>query len=100
MTNYKPRQKKNRLLVGALLATSAASVFFGTKYYSIKQPNQISQTQEVSVGERVRELYDSMAEKSSHLIPEVKKDYKKIAIYGGAGLLTGITLAYLAGRKR
>ena len=104
MTQYKPiKQKKNRLLAGALVVTTAASIFFGAKYYSTRQvPSQAGQVQSdnTPMEERVRDLYNSVVAKTTEIIPAVQNDYKKIAGYGGTGVLAGLVIAYLAKRKR
>jgi hypothetical protein len=106
---YAPDQGKNMLLVGALVATSAASLLFGTKYY--RAMNQLSQPSQetlkvdgprdrTAIEDRIQDAYGAIATKTEKvIIPAVKKDYKKIAGYGGSGLLAGLALAYFAGRK-
>ncbi len=102
MTQYKPNKKKNRLLTVALVASTVASVFFGVKYYNARQALGQAQVevQNTPMEDRVKDLYSSVAEKSSRIIPAVRSDYKRIAAYGGTGVLTGLFIAYLAKRKR
>ena len=124
MNENKPQYSRLRkgLMVGALTISTLAAAIFGVKYHNtsrelngirselsnvqqelsnVQQQVQLYKTeQESSIDDKVRETFESVKDRVIQVIPEVKRDYKKIAVYGSTGLLIGLGVAYLVRRSR
>ena len=119
----KQNSLRRGLLIGTLAVSTLAASIFGVNYYQSRDElnelrGQLQQSknelnvlkEELSgvnkpnyrenIENRLTETYEKLKDKTDEIIPEIKKDYRKIAIYGGIGILGGLAMAYLYRRKK